>query len=64
MLAAYLTLAFLTECGLAPTVRLNCTDNGAAHVQWEASEPGCQYDCKAYWTCVNGIPIHHNEVSI
>ena len=43
-----------TECGGAPTVTLNCS-SGSAHVEWAASEPGCQFDCKAHWTCVNCI---------
>ena len=45
------------ECGLAPTVELNCTDGFIAddgfivHVDWVA--PGCQFDCKALWFCEN-----------
>ena len=41
-----------TECGLAPNVTLNC-NNGSAHVEWVASQPACQYDCTARWTCKN-----------
>ena len=45
-------------------MNLNCAD-GLAHVEWVASLPGCQYDCKAYWTCdnANGIP-YHEEVGM
>ena len=47
-----------TECGGAPTVTLNCS-SGSAHVEWAASRPGCQFDCKAYWTCVNHTDGYH-----
>ena len=50
------------ECGLAPTVTLNC-NNKSAHVKWVASRPGCQYDCKAHWICVNGTYTHKDEVT-
>ena len=43
---------FFTECGLAPNVTLNC-NSGSAHVEWVASQPGCQYDCTARWICKN-----------
>ena len=43
---------FFTECGLAPTVKLNCTD-GLAHVDWAPSEPHCHFNCEAHWTCEN-----------
>lgn len=47
-------------CGLAPTVTLNCMDR-FAHVDWVASQPGCQFDCKAYWTCANGINVPYQD---
>ena len=53
---------FLAECGLAPTVILKCTYR-SAHVEWVASQPGCQYDCKASWSCVNGTYTHKEEVT-
>ena len=42
----------LAECGLAPTVTLNC-DNGFAYVDWTPSQPWCHHDCKGYWACWN-----------
>ena len=53
---------FLAECGLAPNVTLSCND-GSAHVEWVASQPHCQFDCKAHWTCVNGTYTHKEEVT-
>ena len=45
---------FFIECGGAPNVTLSCySNNGSALVDWVASIPGCQYDCKATWTCRN-----------
>jgi len=41
----------VTECGLAPTVNLICSDR-SIRVNWDA--PGCQQDCKAYLNCENG----------
>jgi len=32
-----------------------------AHVDWVASQPGCQFDCKAYWTCANGINVPYQD---
>ena len=55
--------AYYTECGLSPNVSLTCTD-GTARVRWAASEPNCQFDCKAYWSCSNGTDvIYRDEVS-
>ena len=53
---------YLAECGFAPNVTLNCNDR-SAHVKWVASQPDCQYFCKAYWTCVNGTYTHKDEVT-
>ena len=54
---------FLTECGLAPDVTLNCS-GGFAQVKWNASVSGCEFDCKANWTCVNETSTHREEVCI
>jgi len=57
------TSYFLIECGLAPVVWLNCTDNGFVHAQWNAS--GCpQLDCRAYLICDNGTTLYHDQVHI
>ena len=53
----------LTECGLAPSVTLDCTD-GSAHVDWVASRPGCQFDCKGYWNCTNITNYYEETVTI
>ena len=53
----------LTECGHAPNVTLNCTD-GSAYVNWVASKPGCQFDCKGYWKCTNMTDDHDEMVAI
>ena len=55
-------MCLLTDCGLAPNVTLNCTD-GSAHVNWVASLPGCQHDCKAQWRCTNMADYHEEIVS-
>ena len=44
---------------------LNC-NNGSAHVEWVASQPGCQYDCTVRWTCknhTNSTDPHEDVVS-
>ena len=46
----------LTECGLAPTVTLNC-DYRSAYVKWTPSQPACHFDCKGYWACWNAANI-------
>ena len=56
---------FFTECGGAPNGTLNC-NNRSAHVEWVASVQGCQYDCRARWTCknhTNSTDPHEDEVS-
>ena len=55
-------MCLLTDCGLAPNVTLNCTD-GSALVNWVASQPGCQHDCKAEWRCTNMADYHEEIVS-
>ena len=55
------TITFFAECGLAPTVTLTCA-NGSTHVDWVASKPGCQNDCKAHWTCTNGTDHYNDKV--
>ena len=60
-MCAYIQTSFFAECGLAPTVTIKCA-NGSAHVDWVASKPSCQRDCKAYWTCTNGTHHHNDEV--
>ena len=49
-------------CGSGPEVNLNCT-NEAVHVDWAASKPDCQFDCKAHLICAcpNNV-THMNEV--
>jgi len=55
------SILFLTECGVAPVVKLNCTDNGFVNVKWNA--PGCsQRDCKANLICDNGTALFHDKV--
>ena len=53
----------LTECGLAPNVTLNCAD-GLAHVDWVASKPHCQFDCKGNWKCTNMTDDYIEMVTI
>jgi len=54
---------FLTECGLAPGVKLNCTDNGFINVQWNAPDSDCPVvNCKAYLICDNGNTLYHDQV--
>ena len=48
-------------CGGPPNVTLSCT-NGTAYVDWVASKPGCQFDCKAYWICTGPNVTHTEEV--
>ena len=50
----------MVECGQAPNVTLNCAD-GSGHVDWTPPEAGCYFDCKAYWTCVNGSGTPYKE---
>ena len=39
-------------CGSEPNVTLSCNyTNGTAYVDWAASKPDCQFDCKAHWIC-------------
>ena len=61
-------MGLFAECGLAPNVTLNCNDGPTAHVEWVASQPGCQYDCTAHWICVNNstenVNTYEDEVMV
>ena len=52
----------LTECRHAPNVTLNCTD-GSARVNWVASIPHCQFDCRVLWSCTNMTDYHQEMVT-
>ena len=63
-ICSYMDLLYIfSECGGAPSVTLNCAD-GSAHVDWTASEPGCQFDCQAHWSCTNMTHNYINTVTI
>ena len=58
-----LCIYVLSDCGGAPSVTLNCAD-GSAHVDWVASQPGCQFHCQAHWSCTNMTHYHRNTVTV